>query len=167
MNEMNTWNKYINSQGIQRYEHYLELMNLASSQQLSDTLMHQLIKSLDDQTPSQVMIALHMLSKQAIFQSNMINCEVLLNTLNKILFFKPIYVHQMIETLVGFVAHDQCSLPLITWSLVQYNQAIESNQESITNSFLKTFQAIKRTHPTANGIEHINDLLNHNDIKKG
>jgi hypothetical protein len=102
MNELSLWKHYLESRGSTRYELYLELHKIASSDQLSDELVIDLFESLSSNSQSNVMSALLLLSRQALFQSTHYNSEILLETFDDVLNYRSIFQFQLIDSLVGF-----------------------------------------------------------------
>lgn len=162
MNELSLWKHYLESRGSTRYELYLELHKIASSDQLSDELVIDLFESLSSNSQSNVMSALLLLSRQALFQSTHYNSEILLKTFDNVLNYRSIFQFQLIDSLVGFCAHEKCSKDVIGWSIMQFNIAKQTQQTKTIQAYLKVLNEIKKAHPQVEGIELLNELCENN-----
>jgi hypothetical protein len=162
MNELSLWKHYLASQGPTRYELYLELHKIASSDQQSDEFILSLFDSLSSNSQSNVMSALLLLSRQALFQSTYYNSEILLKAFDAVLYYRPVFQYQLISSLVGFCAHEKCSKDVIVWSIMQFNIAKQTQQTKTIQAYLKVLNDIKKAHPQVEGIELLNELCENN-----
>jgi len=158
MNEHALWDEYITAHGSTRLIAFSKLLQLAASEQLNDRWIIFLFDNLELDSQAHVLTSIHMLSKQAIFQSMHYDSEKLIKCFHKALKFKPIFLYQLLDSVPGFVAHHQISTQVISFILIVLNHAHQESNETLKEVALKTIYAIKQSHPSAKGIEKIKKL---------
>ena len=158
MNFKDLLKTFLSSSGPNKIEPYLQLMNFASEHHLTEELIKDVFNALDTATPSETIVLIHLLSKQALFQSPRYDSNHLLPIFNLVKTYPSHLVFQFIESLNGFVAHERCSQWVIQFIVDQYqNQLNKTYSEAYQQAMIQ----IIKTHPTVEGIE----LLKH--TKKG
>lgn len=158
MNFKDLLKTFLSSSGPNKIEPYLQLMHFVSENRLSEDCLQYVINAIEIVTPSEVIVLLHVLSKQALFQSPLYDSNHLLPIFNLVQTYPTHLVFQFVESLNGFVAHDRCSHWVIQFIVDQYqNQLNKTYSEAYQQAMIQ----IVKTHPTVEGIE----LLKH--TKKG
>ena len=158
MNFKDLLKTFLSSSGPNKIEPYLQLMNFASEHRLTEELIKDVFNALDTATPSETIVLIHLLSKQALFQSPLYASNQLQQTFNQIQSYPSHLVFQFIESLNGFVAHDRCSHWVIQFIVDQYQNQLN---KTYSEAYQQAMTQIIKTHPTVEGVE----LLKH--TKKG
>lgn len=157
MNFKDLLKTFLSSSGPNKIEPYLQLMNFASEHRLTEELIKDVFNALDTATPSETIVLIHLLSKQALFQSPLYASNQLQQTFNQIQSYPSHLVLQFIDSLNGFVAHEACSRWVIQFIIDQVQTQLKS---TYAEAYQKAINQIIKAHPTLEGIE----LLKH--VKK-